>query len=131
MKFGTLFLAAALTVGVASANDTMKKSMSLMSQGMSNIQAGFMNNNIELINSGVKLVSDGNKLFSTVDAIKPYLPDNKKHLVNTAKIHSDVIKQQINVLTGRLDEKSFTKAGQAYSDMLNACSSCHAIVRNW
>lgn len=131
MKIKSLLLAAVLSVTAASADDVMKKSMGMMNQGMNDIQAGFMNNNVSLIKSGAKLVEDGNKLFSTQEVIKQYLPTNKKHMTNTAKTHSDGIRQQLTVMSLKLDEKAYLKAGQAYADMLNACSSCHAIVRNW
>lgn len=109
----------------------MKKSMNLMNHGMTDIQTGFMNNNLDMIKNGVVMVEEGNKLFSDLKTISKYMPDNKKHLSNTAKKHSDTIKQQINVLTGNLDKNAYLQAGKAYADMLNACSSCHAIVRNW
>lgn len=131
MKIKSLLLAVVLSVTAANADDVMKKSMGMMSAGMNDIQAGFMNNNIHQIRSGATLVEEGNKLFSSKDTIKQYLPDNKKHLVNTAIKHSDTIRGQVTVLNLKLDEKAFLKAGQAYADMLNACSSCHAIVRNW
>lgn len=131
MKIRNLLLVAVLGVTVANADDVMRKSMSLMAQGMNDIQSGFMNNNVNLIRSGSKLVEDGNKLFSTQDVIKQYLPENKKHMTNTAKKHSDTIRQQLTVMSLKLDEKAYLKAGQAFGDMLNACSSCHAIVRNW
>jgi len=131
MKIKSLLLAVVLSVTAANADDVMKKSMGMMSAGMNDIQAGFMNNNIHQIRSGATLVEEGNKLFSSKETIKQYLPDNKKHLVNTAIKHSDTIRGQVTVLNLKLDEKAFLKAGQAYADMLNACSSCHAIVRNW
>lgn len=131
MKIRNILLATVLTVTVSSADDVMKKSMSLMNHGMNDIQTGFMHNNLDMIKNGVMLVEDGNKLFSDIGIIGKYLPANKKHMVNTAKTHSDSIRQQVNVLSVNLDNKAYLKAGQAYGDMLNACSSCHAIVRNW
>ncbi len=41
MKLGRLVLSCALFVGVASAQDVMQKSMSIMEQGMTQIQQGF------------------------------------------------------------------------------------------
>lgn len=50
MKLVNILTAAALTISVASAQDVMQKSMSIMEEGMTQIQKGFLNNNIELIN---------------------------------------------------------------------------------
>ena len=35
------------------------------------------------------------------------------------------ISLDLNVLELNLDDKAFVNAANAYSDMLNACSSCH------
>ena len=57
--------------------------------------------------------------------------ENKKHMANVAENASKRIALDINVLELNLDTKSYVNAANAYSDMLNACSSCHSIVRNW
>lgn len=131
MKLGKIILACALTLGVANAQDVMQKSMSIMEQGMTQIQQGFLNNNIELVRSGIKLVGKGNDLFSDKKIIENYLPENKKHMINVAANASKRISLDINVLELNLDDKALLNATGAYSDMLNACSRCHSIVRNW
>ena len=118
-------------VAVANANDVMQKSMSIMEKGMTQIQQGFLNNNLQLIKDGTKLVKEGNSLFSDKKVISEYLPDNKKHMVNVAENASKRITLDISELEANLDNKAFINAANAYSDMLNACSSCHSIVRNW
>ncbi|MEZ4692818.1 MAG: hypothetical protein R2837_02155 [Aliarcobacter sp.] len=109
----------------------MQKSMSIMEKGMTQIQQGFLNNNLQLIKDGAKLVKEGNELFSDKKVIASYLPDNKKHMANVAENASKRIALDINVLELNLDDKAYVNAANAYSDMLNACSSCHSIVRNW
>lgn len=109
----------------------MQKSMSIMEKGMTQIQQGFLNNNLELIKQGTELVKEGNSLFSDKKVISQYLPENKKHMANVAENASKRIALDINVLELNLDTKSYVNAANAYSDMLNACSSCHSIVRNW
>ncbi len=131
MKLAKLIIAATLFVVAANANDVMQKSMSTMEKGMTQIQQGFLNNNLGLIKEGTKLVKEGNALFSDKKVIGEYLPDNKKHMVNVAENASKRISLDVNELEVNLDNKAFINAANSYSDMLNACSSCHSIVRNW
>lgn len=131
MKLLNILAAVVLTVSVSSAEDVMKKSMSLMEQGMTQIQQGFLNNNVELIRSGSKLVRDGNNLFSDKEVIAQYLQSDKKHMVNVAANAAKRIDLDVNVLELNLDDKAYINAANAYSDILNACARCHSIVRSW
>ena len=131
MKLAKLIIAATLFVVAANANDVMQKSMSTMEKGMTQIQQGFLNNNLGLIKEGTKLVKEGNTLFSDKKVIAEFLPDNKKHMANVAENASKRISLDIAELEANLDNKAYVNAANAYSDMLNACSSCHSIVRNW
>ncbi len=131
MKLVKLLMASSLLTLTLSANDVMQKSMSIMEKGMTQIQQGFLNNNLEAIKAGTKLVKEGNDLFSDKKVITGYLPTNKKHMANVATNASKRISLAINVLELNLDDKAYVNAANAYSDMLNACSSCHSIVRNW
>lgn len=131
MKLTKLLIASSLLAVSLSANDVMQKSMSIMEKGMTQIQQGFLNNNLQLIKDGTKLVKEGNALFSDKKVISEFLPENKKHMVNVAENASKRIALDINVLELNLDDKAYVNAANAYSDMLNACSSCHSIVRSW
>ena len=131
MKLGKLLLSSILLVGALNAQDVMQKSMLTMEQGMTKIQKGFLNNNVELIKEGSLLVKEGNELFSETKVIKNYLPNDKKHMVNVAANSSKRIALDINILELSLDDKAYLNAANAYSDMLNACSKCHSIVRSW
>ncbi|QOG11709.1 hypothetical protein [Arcobacter sp. FWKO B] len=131
MKLTKIVLAGILSVSIASANDVMKKSMDMMEKGMTNIQIGFMHNNEALIRDGLKLVKEGNAMFSDKKVIANYLPEKKKHMVNVAETQAKRIALDANVLEVNLDQKSYMDAANAYSDILNACSRCHAIVREW
>lgn len=131
MKLLKLLLIASLASGSLFANDVMQKSMASMEQGMALIQKGFLNNNVELIKEGNKLVKEWNNLFSEKSTISQYLPENKKHMTNIAENASKRIALDVIELEENLKNKAFIKAGNSYSDMLNACSNCHSIVRNW
>ena len=50
---------------------------------------------------------------------------------NIAENASKRITLDVVELEENLKNKAFINAGNSYSDMLNACSSCHSIVRNW
>lgn len=131
MKLIKLALIASLSFGIANAQNVMQESMDKMDQGMSLIQKGFINSNVGLIKDGAKLVKEGNALFSNKEVIAKYLPENKKHMLNVAENASKRITLDVNVLELNLDDKAYVNAANAYSDMLNACSRCHSIVREW
>lgn len=132
MKINKLLLTVSLLATCSFAQeDVMQKSMSLMEEGMTKIQKGFLHNSSELIKEGSQLVNKGNTLFSKEDVIKKYLPADKKHMTNVAVNTAERIKLDLNVLNLNLDDKAYVNASSAYSDILNACSRCHAIVRNW
>jgi len=131
MKLLNILTATVLTLSVASAEDVMKKSMSVMTEGMTQIQQGFLNNNLELIRSGAKLVKEGNSMFLDKKVISAYLPEEKKHMVNVAENAAKRIDLDVNVLELNLEDKAYINAANAYSDILNACARCHSIVRSW
>ena len=131
MKLMNLLAAALLSVSVASADDAMKSSMTKMDMGMNMIQKGFMHNDTALILDGAKLVEEGNKMFSEKEVIAKHLPAGKDHMVNTAVNQADRIDLDAKSIAVRINSKAYIDAANAYSDMLNACSRCHALVRNW
>ncbi|MEA2050641.1 MAG: hypothetical protein U9O56_07920 [Campylobacterota bacterium] len=131
MKLSKILMAGILSVTVASANDVMKDSMNIMQKGMEEVQFGFINNNADLIKSGLSQIQKGNEMFSDKSIIKKYLPADKKHLVNVAVNASKRITADTTIIELNLEDKAYTKAAEGYSDILNACSRCHGIVRSW
>jgi len=131
MKLTTILMAGILSVTVASASDVMKQSMGLMQSGIEQVQAGFINNSEEAVRAGLKQIQEGNALFSEKKVIAQYLPSTKKHMVNTAVNASKRIKADTTIVELNLEDKAYTKAAQGYSDILNACSKCHGLVRTW
>jgi predicted CopG family antitoxin len=125
------FVLGALSLLPLNASDIMKDSMSIMQDGIKQIQYGFINHDESLVREGLVLIKKGNDMFSDKKIIKKYLPNNKEHTVNTAMIASKRIYLDINIIEGNLDEKAYTKAAKGYGDMLNACASCHGIIRSW
>lgn len=131
MKLTKILIASIFCVSLANADDVMKKSMAIMEKGMTNIQIGFLHNNEALIRDGLKQVKEGNAMFSDKEIISKYLPATKKHMANVAENQAKRITLDASVMDLNLDEKAFMRASSAYADILNACSRCHAIVREW
>ena len=131
MKLKHILISTVLVAGISNAQDIMKESMSTMQDGMTQVQQGFLNNNITSIKEGIKLIKKGNAQFSNPKVIKQYLPGNKKHMINVAENQAKRITLDTTVMELNLDDKAYINASNAYADIMNACSRCHAIVRSW
>jgi hypothetical protein len=84
-----------------------------------------------LIKGGVSEIQKANALFHNVDATKKYLPKDKQHMSNIAFNSAKRIDSASADLIKALNKKEYTKASQSYSEMVNACTACHAVVRGW
>jgi len=131
MKLKHILLAGIMTASFANADDVMKQSMAAMQNGMTQVQQGFLNNDVKSIREGIKLIKEGNAKFSDKKVIKQYLPADKKHMINVAENQARRIALDATVLELNLDDKAYVNASNAYADIMNACSRCHAIVRSW
>lgn len=131
MKLLAYIFTATLSLSVASANDVMKESMTKMDMGMNMIQKGFMHNQESLIIDGAKIVEQGNQMFSDAKTVAAYLPKDKAHLMQVALNQVTRISLDAQTIDLQLKSKAYVNAVNTYSDMLNACSRCHALVRSW
>lgn len=125
-----LALSAILSVGAA-ADDTLALNMSQMENGLSNVQKGFLYNAPALIKGGVSEIQKANALFHNVDATKKYLPKDKQHMSNIAFNAAKRIDSASNEMMKALNTKEYSKAHQSYSEIVTACTACHAVVRGW
>lgn len=125
-----LALSALLSAGVM-ADDSLAQNMSQMESGLSNVQKGFLYNTPTLIKSGVSEIQKANALFHNMEDTKKYLPKDKQHMSNIAFNASKRIDTASNELVKALDKKEYSKAHKSYSDIVNACTACHAVVRGW
>ncbi len=125
-----LALSALLSAGVM-ADETMASNMSQMESGLSNVQKGFLYNTPALIKSGVAEIKKADALFHDMEATKKYLPKDKQHMSNIAFNAAKRIDTASNDLLKALEKKQYSKAHQSYSDIVNACTACHAVVRGW
>lgn len=125
-----LALSALIASGVA-ADDTLPQNMHQMEGGLSSVQKGFLYNTPELIKSGISDIQKADALFHDVDATKKYLPKDKQHMSNIAFNAAKRIDKASNKLLKALDKKEYSKAHESYSEIVNACTACHAVVRSW
>lgn len=131
MKIIISLILTVLLSSVASADNTLVTNMSQMENGLTMVQKGFLYNNPVQIKEGVAEIHTSNLLFHNVDETKKYLPKEKQHMSNIAFNASKRIDKATADLLKSLDKKQFSKASQSYSEIVNACTSCHAVVRGW
>lgn len=131
MKMIKIMALSALISGAAMANETLALNMSQMENGLSNVQKGFLYNAPALIKGGVSEIQKANALFHDADATKKFLPKEKQHMSNIAFNAAKRIDASSNELLKALNKKEYSKAHKSYSEIINACGACHAVVRGW
>ncbi|HZF70999.1 hypothetical protein [Sulfuricurvum sp.] len=131
MKMIKILALSALITSGAMADDTLALNMSQMENGLSNVQKGFLYNSPALIKGGVSEIQKADALFHDVDATKKYLPKDKQHMSNIAFNAAKRIDSASNDLIKALDKKEYSKAHKSYSEIVDACTACHAVVRGW
>lgn len=127
-------LASLCTASILNASDAEKINamvMINMENGLANIQKGFLYNNIDLIQSGVEQVQKENTIYHDRSVIRSILPENKKQMENLALITSKRIENATDEMKTYLALKQMKKAHNAFSDIVNACTDCHTLVRGW
>jgi len=131
MKMIKILALCTLIGGSLMADDTLALNMSQMENGLSNVQKGFLYNAPALIKGGVAEIKKADALFHDSEATKKYLPKDKQHMSNIAFNAAKRIDSASNDLIKALDKKEYSKAHQSYSEIVNACTACHAVVRGW
>ncbi|MDP3119783.1 MAG: hypothetical protein Q8N01_05165 [Sulfuricurvum sp.] len=132
MKVWTKLALMCVLSSVAMANTTtLLETMRDMENGLSNVQKGFLYNNPVLIKEGVDAIHAANALFNNMDETKRFLPREKQHLSNVALNASKRINTASTNLLKAVEKKQFSKASQSYSELVNACTACHGVVRGW
>jgi len=115
----------------ASANDATMKAMHAMESGLNDIQRGFLYNQVDLIEDGTKRIKNANKIFSNPALTQKYLPAHKKHMIGVTMNQARRIDTATDSLISFIKIKDMGHASNSYSDIINACSACHSIVRGW
>ena len=131
MKMIKILALSALLGAGAMADETLANNMSQMESGLSSVQKGFLYNTPDLIKSGVADIKKADALFHNADETKKFLPKDKQHMSNIAFNAAKRIDTASNELIKALDKKQYSKAHKSYSEIVDACTACHAVVRGW
>ena len=102
-----------------------------MENGLANIQKGFLYNNMKLVQDGIDQVEKENSTYDNRSAIKAFLPEGKKQMENLAFISSKRIENATKEMKYYLSVNQPRKAHNAFSEIVNACTDCHTLVRGW
>jgi len=133
-KIPTLLTASFCIVSALHAADAEKVNamvMINMENGLASIQKGFLYNNLDMIKSGVDQVQKENMVYHDRKVIKSILPENRKQMENLAFITSKRIENAAEEMKSYIALKQMKKAHSAFSDIVNACTDCHTLVRGW
>jgi len=133
-KILTLLTASFCIVSALHAADAEKINamvMINMENGLASIQKGFLYNNLDMIKSGVDQVQKENMVYHDRKVIKSILPENRKQMENLAFITSKRIENAAEEMKSYIALKQMKKAHSAFSDIVNACTDCHTLVRGW
>ncbi len=117
--------------GALFASDTLAINMAKSENGLSNIQKGFLYNSMALVRNGGKEVREANEMFHNMEETVKYLPKDKQHMKNIAFNAANRINSAVDEMEIHLAHNEMGKAQNAYSDIISACASCHAVVRGW
>ena len=134
MKRFTMILASFCVVSALNASEVEKVNamvMLNMENGLASIQKGFLYNNMKLVQDGIDQVEKENSTYDNRNAIKSFLPEGKKQMENLAFISSKRIENAAKEMKYYLSVQQPRKAFSAFSDIVNACTDCHTLIRGW
>ena len=134
MKRFTIILASFCVVSALNASEVEKVNamvMLNMENGLASIQKGFLYNNMKLVQDGIDQVEKENSAYDNHNTIKSFLPEGKKQMENLAFISSKRIENAAKEMKYYLSVNQPRKAFSAFSDVVNACTDCHTLVRGW
>lgn len=114
-----------------SANDRMLETMKQMEHGMNTIQHGLLYNTMDEIKNGALEIKSANKIFHNRKVLVQYLPEYKKQMSNVAYNTAARIDTAADELMFFVENKQYIDAQDSYSEIMNSCARCHALVRGW
>ncbi len=131
-KLIKLMLATSLCASVSFADETrLVVEMKNMRDSMHQINDGFFYNKKDKILEALVLLENANKIFKTQKDIRIYLPEKVKHMSGVALMTSKKINTNIKKMKKFIKKNNSAEASNAYIDIVNSCTSCHAITRGW
>lgn len=131
MILASLSLVCSLNLNASEAEKINAMVMLNMENGLANIQKGFLYNNMKLVQEGIDQVEKENSTYDNRNAIKAFLPEGKKQMENLAFISSKRIENAAKEMKYYLSVQQPRKAFNSFSDIVNACTDCHTLVRGW
>jgi hypothetical protein len=105
--------------------------MKNMEDALVTIQKGFLYTNKTMVKDGVKVLKENNKMDAHIDAVKSYLPKDKQNLFNNAIKEAKSINTNADLIVKSIESKEYAKAHDSYAKILNSCTHCHLVIRNW
>jgi cytochrome c556 len=132
-KANVAILALSLLVSVSFAKDKteIQKDMAAQEGAMSTIQKGLLYSSKDIVNEGVKALKEANKAASLKDHLAAYLPEGKKALYKNAMQQGENVNKHADAMLKALNENRFKDAFESYGKTLNACNTCHIVIRSW
>ncbi len=131
----TILIAAAALLLPASlfAEDkaALMKDMAAQEVAMASIQKALLYSSKAGVAEGVKALKEANKIATLKDGLINYLPDNKKALHKTALKEGEKVNKYAEEMLKKLEAGRYEEAFIAYGKALNACNTCHIIIRSW
>ena len=131
----TILIAAAALMLPASllAEDkaALMKDMAAQEAAMASIQKALLYSSKAGVAEGVKALKEANKVATLKDGLINYLPDNKKALHKTALKEGEKVNKYAEEMLKKLEAGRYEEAFTAYGKALNACNTCHVIIRSW
>lgn len=132
MKLGKFLLLMVLSLGTVFANEgVMIMKMKDMRDAMHDINDGFFFNNKVGILKGIDKLKEANEIFATMEDVKKYLPAKIKHMSGISYNNARKISMNLDNMKNYINAGKFSQAASSYTDIVNSCTACHAIVRGW
>lgn len=131
MKIVKYMVAACVAVQVGFASDSMIVEMKNMRDSMHQINDGFFYNQKGEILEGLTKLKKSNAIFGSQADVKKHLPKKVQHMSGISYNTVKRVNSYIDEMKVYIDNNQFGKAANSYTNILNSCTSCHAIVRGW
>lgn len=109
----------------------MQEIMLNLENGINDVQKGFLYNSIDLIEDGIKQILKENKIYKNKNEVIKIIPKDKRQMLNAAVLTSLRIDNSAKAMIEYLKMKKMKNAYDSFSEIVKACTDCHAIIRNW
>lgn len=119
------------TSAFAQDKNAIMKDMKAQEEAMATIQKGILYGSIEIVKEGAANLKKANQIATLKEQLSNYLPENKKALYKTAMKEGEEVNKFTQQMLKQLEKKQYGEAMASYGKTLNACNTCHLIIRDW